>query len=502
MAEQQTIRLEQPLKGKVTATALSDQPSGTVIASKDVLPRDCKTDRARLSVRPGYSAPASTLAGAVGFGVLGGAFSMPGGIMLCAVTHDTLYYWSGSGWSSLGTFTDSTSRTIHMASYGKWLFIACNTPYYYYEFADAGNNATPDNAAVAWDGTETAGTLPTNCRIVARYGSRIALLADPANPHVVNFSRSDDPFNWDTSATDSGKAISIPIGEAATCGFEHNRNCFIVGTRHGMWIFRGNPGASNAVVEQFAFVTGPINSSAWCKSADDWTYYLGINGLYRMPPGCGEPPQEVSRNLIPDALIGLDGVNSKAYLVYNERFRGVEIHVQGTNAASWFFDVDGGAFWEISAPGTSILAAFRYGPLDSSTASGSLVGTSSNVMRLNNATALGGSDLAYVTMLYPLAEIGNKGLIVKDTTQFSSNTDDTTGIVAVHGGSTAELAAALTTERKESVTIAELQNNNYTWFPRVGGTFAVKKITQGSTSKHWSLEAASFTMQPNGIERG
>lgn len=490
MPEQRTIRIQQPFRGKITATALSDQPDGTVIDSRDVFPRDAKTSRARLAVRPGYSAVGS-LSGAQGFAILGNAASEPGGIELYAFDDDTAYEYVSGGFSSVGSITSSTSRTIHAASYLDHLYVACNNPYRQIDY----NGGSP--SVTDWAPT----SIPTNCRIIATYMARIALLADPSDPDVITFSATDDPDDWDTSGTTSGAAVQISIGEAATCGFEHNKNCFVVGTHHGMWIFRGNPKSSNALLEKFAFVTGPINSSAWCKTADDWTYYIGLNGLYKMPPGCGDPPQEVSRNLIPSSLIGLDGVNSKAYLVYNERFRGVEIHIQGTNAASWFYDVDGGGFWPITAPGSGILAAFRYGPLDSATASGSLIGTSSGVMRLNNATALGGSDAAYATVLNQLAEIGHKGQIVKMVPQFSTNTDDN-GVVTVAGGSTAEEAVTLPAGRKETVTIGELQDNNYTWYPKVGGTFAVTKITQASTSAYWALEGASLDVKPAGLERG
>lgn len=493
MAEPQLIRLEQPFKGKITASALSDVPPGCVIDSRDVLPRDWRTGKARLAVRPGYS-EADDLSNAVGLFTLGSAFDEAGGVQLMAATANTLYRWTGSAWSSVGSITNSASRTIHAASYGKQLFVACNDPYVYYDYDEV-------DPIDPWTAT-SAGTIPPNCRIVASYGPRAVLLADPDNPHVVNFSRADDWFDWDVTEEDSGAAISIPIGEAATCGFEHNRNCFIVGTKHGMWIFRGNPAAANAVVEKFSFVVGPINSSAWCKSADDYTFMLGHNGLYRMAPGCGAPPEEVSRNLIPDALVGLDGTNSKAYLVYDERFRGVQIHVQGTNAASWFYDIDGGGFWPITAPGASILAAHRFGPLDSATASGSLVATSTGVFRLDSAQALGGSDAAYATMLMPLAPLGYKSQIQKGVAHFGSNTNDTTGTVNIYGGETATLAAALGNARKSSVTIGKLQTNHGTWHPRIGGTFAAVKILQGSTSAHWSLEAASLATIPHGTERG
>ena len=371
MAEPQIIPLQQPLKGLVKSLALSDQPPGTVIDSRDVFPRDAKTGRLRLSVRPGYSAvgdflTASSSQAPAGFAILGNAFDESGGIQLFGFSSGRLIKWTGSAWSNAGSITSSTSRTIHGASYGTQLFIACNAPYKYYDY-DPNNDGDPSDATIAsW--TATAGTIPPNCRIVASYASRAVLLADPDHPNIINFSRTDDWFDWDFTAEDSGTAVSVAIDEAATCGFEHNRQCFIVGTKHGMWIFRGNPAAQNAIREKFAFVLGPVNSTAWCKSADDWTYMMAHNGLYRMAPGCGAPPEAVSRDRIPEELLGCDGVNTKAYLAYNERFRVVEIHLQGTNASSWAYDVDGGGFWKISAPGTGILAAIRFGPLDSTTA--------------------------------------------------------------------------------------------------------------------------------------
>ena len=39
------------------------------------------------------------------------------------------------------------------------------------------------------------------------------------------------------------------------------------------------------------------------------------------------------------------------------------------------------------------------------------------------------------------------------------------------------------------------------WQPRVGSQAATIKITQGDTSKHWSLEDASLTTLPCGLAR-
>lgn len=498
MADPQIIKLQQPLKGCITATPLDEQPAGSVFASRDVLPRDCKTGRARLSVRPGY-ATLST-GPTAGLFTLGAAYNEPGGVQLMGASASNLYRFTSGAFSSVGSITTSSSRTVHAASYGKWLFVACNDPYKFYDY-DANNDGTPDHTIATWTAS-TAGTIPPNCRIVSTHMGRIVLLDDPDHPTDVNFSASDDPFDWDDSDETSGAAISIPIGEAATAGIPHTNDCFIVGTKSGMWIIQGNPAASGSIVRQFEFTVGPINSSAWCKGDSGYTYILTHNGLYRVAGGCGTPAEPVSRNLIPDSLIGLDGTNSTAYLVYDERFRFVQIHIMGTNAASWVYDVDGGGFWNITAPGTGILAAFRFGPADSATASGALVATSSGVMRWDNTTALGGSDLAFASILLKLAPHGQKSLINKVKATWSSNTDDSNGTLALYGGENATAAAAQTVDRKSSMKISEFQNNHGTWYPRVGGQDASLKITQASTSKHWSLEGASLYSLPNGTERG
>lgn len=500
-----TLRLNPPFKGRITRLPLDAQPEGSVYDSLDMWPIDARTGRARLSVRPGYAAFGS-LSAAAGMFTLGAAFNETGGVQLMAATSGNLYRWTGSAWSNVGSITSSTSRTIHAASYGKRLFVACNTTYKYYDY-DADDNGTPDHTVATWNATNpdtsvTAGTIPPNCRLVCEWNGRIVLAADPANPHVVNFSRSDNPFDWDFTQEDIGTAIEAPIGEAATALIPHNRDCLIVGTKGGMYIFRGNP-AAGGVLEKFAFAVGPVNSSAWCKSADDFTYIMAHDGLYRMAPGCGNPPEDVSRQLIPDALLGIDGTNTKAYLVYDERFRMIHIYCVGTNAQVYSFDVDGGGFNRESSPGSGILAAYRFGLADSATASGSLVATSSGVMRFDSATSLGGSDGAFATLLMQLAPLGRKALVQNASLLFGENTDDTGATVAMYGAESAVAAVALADGRKDSITVGKLQDNHNNWvMPRVGGQSLAIKITQSDTSKYLTFEGGTLAVRPSGRERG
>ena len=497
MAEPELIKIAQPYKGRVSALSLSDQPQGVVLDSLDVVPFDCKTRRKRLSVRPGFETFGS--GPTAGLYTLGAAYDEPGGVQLMGCSSTNLYRFTSGAFSSVGTITTTSGRAIEAVCYGRRLFIACAAPYKVYNY-DADDNGTPDHTIADWTASE--GTIPPGCTMIALHGPRIALAGDPNDPNIVHFGRSDEPLDWDASAEDSGAAISIPFPATVTAIFPHTRNCFVVGFANGMSIVRGNPGATNAMVEQFEFEVGPINSTAWCKGDRGYTYIMTHNGLYRLAPGCGDPPEEVSRGLIPDSLIGLDGATTKAVLVYDEANRIVHIYTEGAITQHWLFDVDGGSFWKITAPGTTILAAHRFGPADSETASGGLVVTAGGVKRLDSETPLGGSSEAFATLLVPLAAPGYKGLVRQVTAVFGSETDDDDGTLAIYGAESAVAAATLPTGRDASETIAGLMDNFGTWYARADGNCIAAKITQDDTSKYWTLDSLTLHVAPNGVERG
>jgi hypothetical protein len=488
------VKLGPPYLGKVTRTSLQDQPTGSFLDCRDFLPFDGKTDRTRLSVRPGFAALGGTRAGLAMLHTMPKASAAYGAVLMGCSSTD-LYEWDGvSTWTSVGTINTSASRAIHAAHYGLTLYIASNI--------SAGDYDKYSVAGGLQDWDATVGTIPQDCILICEWGSRIVLSGGVTEPHVVYMSRVDDPEDWNYGETDTGAPIASPTAGAIRAIIPHNRECLIAGFHNGMQIFRGNP-TKGGSLEWLSHIVGPISGKAWCKSPQDITYILSHDGLYRIMPGCGAPPESISRELIPDSLIGLDGVSHQAYLGYDERFNVIHIYVEHSSLSQrWLYDVKGGGFWPITSPGSSIYAVHRYGPADSSTASGTAIAMSTNVVRFDNATALGGSDEAYAKWLVELEDEGKSARISKANFVFGSNTTDTTGTVTFYGGENAYDASQAGTSRKAQVTIATLQANHGNTRPRVGGQSALIHLAQTDSAQHISLEGATLSVDSTGVEKG
>lgn len=494
------IRLPQPFKGVVRRLAFADQPEGTLLDARDVLPFDCKTDRMCLAVRPGFGLfwdGIQQVTGAAGLYTIGVATGASHGVELLVANSTTLYRWTGSGWSSVGTIPTTSGRAIHAAPLYNTLYIACNTsgspPNHRYRKYTHGGSVSEWYAS-------TAGVIPQNCQMITEWAGRIVMAS--SSSRTIFFSAIDDPEDWDYTATSFGRATQVAIDEVPTALIPHNRDCLLVGAKGAMHAFRGDP-TGGGHREKFAFVVGPINSTAWCKSSDDWVWFLAHDGLYRIPPGCGDPPEPISRDSIPRSLVGLDGVSNVAVVGYDERWRLIHIYVSGPKAQHWLYDITAGGFWPITAPGSDIRMVHRFGPIDDITSSGTLIATGGGVRRLESTEPLGGSQKAYATFLLPIAKTSEKTLIEKSHVVFSEQTTDTDAKVQLLAGENAErLAAGLDVRASSEITFQSLKNNHWTWHPRVGGTYAMLKITQNSTSHHFSIETIGIEAAPSGVERG
>lgn len=491
-ASKKVVTIKSPLGGVYRRADFQTEKPFTCLDARDIWPLDASTGRRRLAVRPGFAAFGSQAACNL-ITSLEVAPSETNQRQLMIARGGTLYrHTSGTSFTAVSGSAVSTSRNVQAASYGSKLYVANDTNPGVYTYSGHG--------WANWSSEVTAGTVPTSCRLICEWDTRAVLAGDPANPNVINFSRMDDWNDWDYAELDRGAAQAFSINEPTTCLIPHNRQCLIVGTAHSMWIFRGNP-MQGGTLEKMAHVVGPINQTAWCKTADDWTYMLTRDGLYRMPPGCGAPPESVSRERIPESLLGLDGVAYKGYLAYDVRFRGIHIYVEGATPQRFWFDVEDGGFWPVTSPGSSILSIYRYGPIETANVSGVLIGTSSNLVRLDRTATLGGSDKAYV-VIGPIRVSTSplwKNRMDEAVTILGDVTDDTTGTLDFHLAGSAEAAGNLPTDRSYSTTIGALINSPRC-YPMQAGHALVLKYSQGLTSKVWAFEELSAVLTSCGRE--
>ena len=199
------------------------------------------------------------------------------------------------------------------------------------------------------------GTVPVGCRLITLYRDRIVLAAQDELPHIWYMSRQGDPTDWDYTQEDSGAAVfaqSSVAGQLAdpiTALISHSDECLIIGCYNSLWMLRGDPGFGGSV-DQVSRKIGIVGSHAWTRTPDDMVVFLSPDGLYVMPAGCNGFPTSLSRERLPDELIGLNQDSEAITMEYDVINRGIHIFatkVDRSEASHWWFDWEAKAFWRV-----------------------------------------------------------------------------------------------------------------------------------------------------------
>ena len=202
----------------------------------------------------------------------------------------------------------------------------------------------------------TTGSVPAGCRLVTLYRDRIVYAANDVEPHVWYMSRQGDPHDWDYSQEDSAAAIFAQssiggqLADPITALIAHGDECLIVGCYNSLWIIRGDPGYGGTQ-DQLSRLIGIIGPDAWCRTPDDMCVFLSPDGLYVMPAGCHGYPTSLSRERVPDELIGLTQEREVVKLEFDTIHRGIHIFTtkhDGSHAAHWWYDWEAKSFWNVS----------------------------------------------------------------------------------------------------------------------------------------------------------
>jgi hypothetical protein len=514
MPAERVVSLKAPLGGVFKRTNLESRPSTSFYDSRDFWPIDASVDLDRPAIRPGYASYFTGNTSQYGcnlIATLNVAPSETSQRLLMTAAGGNLYKWVSGSPSSLGSGID-TGRNVQSAPYLGTLFIANDTPKLY-------NHDTTTYGT--WTATGGKGSVPAGCRLICHWANRIVMAGDPDAPHLWYMGRIGDPYDWLFAADDDGSPVAGTdieggqISEPITSLIPHNRACIIFGCANSLTVLRNNP-VAGGTMELISHVVGPVNPTAWCKTADDWTYFLTRDGLYRMPPGCGTTPTSISREIIPGSLLSLDGIADKVYMEYDVRFRCIHIYVIGTHAQAFhYFPYLGsredlgkaGAFCPVTAPDTSILAIGRFDPIEDTDKSGVLIGTSGYLKRLDRTAALGGASLAFAKFNpFKLSStLGEKAKIMRVMLKFGDNSNDASATIDLYAAGSGEAVVAMPTSRKARALLSSLYDRtnhiNYAWHPTIGGVAGFLHITQADTSKHISYEDGNIYLRAAGRER-
>lgn len=201
----------------------------------------------------------------------------------------------------------------------------------------------------------STGNVPAGCRLVCLYHDRIVYAGADLSPHVWYMSRKGDPHDWDYSQEDSAAAIFAQpsvagaLADPITALIAHGDECLIIGCYNSLWIVRGDPGYGGTV-DQLSRKVGIVGSHAWCRTPDDMCVFLSPDGLYVMPAGCHGFPTSLSREALPDDLIGLAPERDRVVMEYDTLHRGIHIFVTRYDEGKsnhWWFDWEAKSFWRV-----------------------------------------------------------------------------------------------------------------------------------------------------------
>ena len=371
-------------------------------------------------------------------------------------------------------------------------------------------------AALTADGTlpYVVESVPEFCGLIAVHGDRLVVAGDKNRANIVYFSRVGNYLDWNYASIDSGAAFassggtSGQVSEPVTSLISHNRDCLLIGCTDSLYVLRGNPKLGGQIYV-LAHTIGPLNQKCWCKSGNDYTFFLTKEGLWSMPPGCGTPPTSVSREVLPDELIGLNpGAGDDACIGYDARFRGIHIYAKrGSTRIQYFYDLQSGGFWQMDL-GVDIGLAVNHKTFISNNESSLLPisSTGSDVWQFDRTN----TAESYAAHLYygPIPIGGSphtEGVLTAINAVTAYGSDEVK--FTLYGGDSAQEAfnnPRYTIEGNDwdrLTTSAPKGAMNYQQHPRLRAATAYLKAYQDSSSNRWSIEEVYGEAAPSAMRR-
>ncbi len=436
MAMKPATQIRFPAGGMVRRLGYQNQSPYTSPLAESIWPDDATVERERGGVRPGTEKAFSTDTGGLPNLIADVAYSNSGTLAFKTVVANggTLYYSNGGALTSVASaVTLATSFVLGYADLNQRLYIL------------ADNNAARRlcvfnpvaNSLGLVTYTAADGAFPTNCRLLSNYNNRLIWAGDSSNPQNIYASRQDDPGDYDYGQEDSQAAVALNltdqgrIGEPITALIPHSKSCMIIGCTTSLWVINGDFGV-NGVVERLSDNIGVVDGNAWCFDSEGYLYFLSHDGLYMMPPGCGDTPRSVSRERLPQELLNINRTTHRVEMAYDVRYRGIFLSVTATGSNSmngWWIDtkqVMGGdtggnavSFWPTNFASNDhhpvAIYAVRDGVQSTDGPSSVLLGCRDGYVRRFNRTATNDDGTNIVAYLdvgpFPLAPPGFEGLL-------------------------------------------------------------------------------------------
>lgn len=223
------------------------------------------------------------------------------------------------------------------------------------------------------------GTMPASSSIITLYRGRI-VINDDNRPHAWYMFKIDNPWKVKYDFTNDGDLSAVThtstevgeIGDILTVLISYKDDLIIFGCVNEIWILVGDPLGSGQLA-RITNATGIWGKDAWCIDDKGNLYFLGNDGLYRMPISESfSQPENISRLVLPNLVSDLDLDKSlhRVVLAYDPINRGIIITrtllTTGANTGYWFDLLTQGFYPESYPNSCGIFSAFHYQATDDS----------------------------------------------------------------------------------------------------------------------------------------
>jgi hypothetical protein len=499
-----------PVGGLHKGTSLQGQPENTTASALNVWPQDWGGGRARGGSRPGLTSEGLAVGipyhWSVAEWILASDNTVHAGIAIASSSG----LWIAEGGSEATAVSESlkiatpspvTSAKSSCTVYQQRAYLAdqaAGTIKFYDLNAASGSDLTAVEAA--------GSTAPTYCGLVAVMGDRLVVSGDKVSPHALYMPRIGDHTDWDYTKTDGSAAWAnagaVPgkLGEVVTTLYTHNRNCLLVGCTDSLYVVRGNPAAGAASVELLSRQVSPLMMSAICKTGSEHTVFMSRHGLYRMDPGCGEPPVNMSDDKLPDELSDFDPDEDTVSLAYDAKFRGIHILINRQSApapasaaetdfpSAYFYSIIHDSYWPMDFATSLLYFGAELKSYANNDRSGVLI------MKSGSGWVFDATDTSesFISRClfgpFALGTALTEGVLSELASVMSSTSGDAEWEVYA-AGSPQEAFDLAETGSSPSFTGSDwtIAGLNYTQRPRVRGTVCYI-LVKASGGDRWSLE--------------
>lgn len=168
------------------------------------------------------------------------------------------------------------------------------------------------------------GALPDRCRLICLYRGRLTLSGKVDDPHNYFMSAVGEPNNWDydpavpnaIQAVAGNNSDAGLVGDIITALIPFSDDILIFGGDHTIYAMTGDP-AAGGTVDMISDQTGIAFGKAWAKDPNGMLYFWGQDGIYRMIPGAGSKPENISKMAIDVRLRRVDLNFNRIYMEWD-----------------------------------------------------------------------------------------------------------------------------------------------------------------------------------------